>query len=133
YILQRCRRHRFSAIMKGISPRKLVGLLYILGAACALTSAQVATEGPRPTTSPSTIDLKTGRQFWAFQPIRRLDPPRVQDEQWIKNPIDRFVLGKLQERGLRPAPPATKLELVRRVYFDLTGLPPDPDQIKAFV
>src|SRR2546421_3501007 len=103
--------------MKGISPRKLVSLLFIVAGACAIAAAQDAREGAQPTTAPSTIDLKSGRQFWSFQPIRHVDPPQVQDRAWIKNPIDRFVLAKLQERGLRPAPPATKLELVRRVYF----------------
>jgi len=77
--------------------------------------------------------LKKAREFWSFQPVKKTELPKVKDASWVKSPLDAFVLAKLEERGLRPAPPATKADLARRVYFDLTGLPPTPAEVEAFV
>jgi len=62
---------------------------------------------------------------WAFQPIGEVTPPRVQNEAWVKNPIDRFILAKLEEANLQPAPLAPIHVLNRRAHFALTGLPPE--------
>jgi hypothetical protein len=78
-------------------------------------------------------DLKKAREFWSFQAIKKCVVPVVKDSAWVKTPIDAFVLAKLEERGLHPAPKATKADLVRRVYFDLTGLPPTPKGVEAFL
>ena len=59
--------------------------------------------------------------------------PPVQSESWIKSPIDRFILSRMEKEGLRPAAPASRLTLLRRVTFDLTGLPPAPNDIAAFL
>ena len=64
------------------------------------------------------------RSFWAFRPVRRVEPPVVHDDAWSRTPIDRFVLAKLDASGLRPAPRADKRTLLQRVTLDLTGLPP---------
>jgi hypothetical protein len=74
-----------------------------------------------------------GRDWWAYQPIRRPPVPQVRDESWVHNPIDAFVLAKLEAAGLKPAPPADRVALIRRVYFDLIGLPPTPAEVEAFV
>jgi cytochrome c553 len=73
------------------------------------------------------------RSFWAYQPVHDSKPPRVNNEAWIKSPIDRFVLAKLEEQKLSPSPPVDKRKLLRRVTFDLTGLPPTPAEAEAFV
>ncbi|MDQ3011509.1 MAG: DUF1549 and DUF1553 domain-containing protein [Acidobacteriota bacterium] len=74
-----------------------------------------------------------GSEYWAFRkPVHSPLPP-VKNSAWIKNPIDAFVLAKLEEKGLQPSPPADKRTLLRRVTFDLTGLPPTPEEIKAFL
>src|SRR4051794_17408839 len=74
------------------------------------------------------------REFWAFQPVRPPPVPEVRTPQLeIRNEIDRFVLAKLEAAGLKPAPPADRRTLVRRATFDLTGLPPTPDEIDAFL
>lgn len=73
------------------------------------------------------------RAFWAFQPVRLPQQPTVKDAGWVKSPIDRFILAKLEEKGLRPARPADKLTLIRRATYDLTGLPPTPEEIDAFL
>ncbi|MFO0365471.1 MAG: DUF1549 domain-containing protein, partial [Acidobacteriota bacterium] len=70
---------------------------------------------------------------WAFAPISDPAPPPVKQEAWIKTPIDRFVLAALEAKGLAPAAPAAKLALLRRVTFDLTGLPPTLAEIEAFL
>ena len=73
------------------------------------------------------------RNFWAFQPVSDPAPPEVKTESWIQSPIDRFVLAKLDKKGLEPASPADQLTLLRRATFDLTGLPPTEEEIAEFV
>ncbi len=69
---------------------------------------------------------------WSFQPIADIRPPLL-DEVWVHNGIDGFILAKLREAGLTPSPPADRISLVRRLYFDMHGLPPTPEQVTAFV
>jgi hypothetical protein len=73
------------------------------------------------------------RNYWAYKPVRRPDVPTVENRGWPRNAIDAFVLVKLQAAGLTPAAPADRVALARRVYYDLLGLPPTPDQVDAFV
>ncbi len=70
---------------------------------------------------------------WAFKPVQPPSPPAVKDERWPSSPIDTFVLAKLEAKGLSPSSPADRITLIRRVYFDLTGLPPSPEEVQAFV
>lgn len=72
-------------------------------------------------------------RHWSFVTPVQPDPPSVGDENWVRNPIDRFVLARLQKEGLRPSPEAPKLALIRRVTQDLTGLPPTPAEVDAFL
>jgi cytochrome c553 len=73
------------------------------------------------------------RKFWSFQPITNPEPPAVKNATWVKKPLDRFVLAKLEAEGLRPVAPAEKRTLLRRVTFDLVGLPPTPEEVEDFV
>jgi hypothetical protein len=73
------------------------------------------------------------RAHWSFQPIARPPLPDVQDNKWGKTPIDAFILARLEQQGLTPAPPAAKAALLRRAYYDLTGLPPEPQDVAAFL
>ena len=82
--------------------------------------------------SASTIS-KEDRQWWAFQPLRMPEVPQVDREDWSKNEIDRFIFHRLDAQGMTPAPQATKEQLVRRVYYDLLGMPPTPTETEAFV
>jgi mono/diheme cytochrome c family protein len=70
---------------------------------------------------------------WAFHPPVRLALPAVQDVSWPRNAIDRFVLARLEQEGLAPSPEADRRTLVRRLYFDLLGLPPAPEDVATFV
>jgi hypothetical protein len=72
-------------------------------------------------------------EFWAFQPIRRPALPEVKRREWVRTPIDAFILAGLEAAGLEPAPPADKTSLFRRVTFGLTGLPPRPEDIVEFL
>src|SRR5437867_12796974 len=72
-------------------------------------------------------------QPWAFQPPVRPRVPAVKNRPWIRNPIDAFVLAKLEEAGLTPAPAADRATLIRRLSFDLLGLPPTLEELHAFV
>ncbi len=72
------------------------------------------------------------RSFWSFQPLRDPAPPSVKDDTWPASAIDRFVLAKLEENHLAPAPAADKATLIRRAYFDLIGLPPAPAEVTTF-
>jgi len=73
------------------------------------------------------------RNFWSFQPVREQPLPAVADAAWPASPVDRFILAGLEKQGLRPNPPADKRTLIRRATFDLTGLPPAPAEVSAFV
>jgi mono/diheme cytochrome c family protein len=72
---------------------------------------------------------------WAYKPIKSHAPPTLtgDDAKWVRNPIDAFVLAKLKEKGLRPSAQADRRTLIRRVYFDLTGLPPAPEEVDRFI
>jgi hypothetical protein len=72
-------------------------------------------------------------QHWAFVAPKRSALPEVKDEAWPRNAVDRFILGRLEQEGLSPSPEATKAQLIRRVTLDLTGLPPTPAEVTAFV
>jgi hypothetical protein len=85
------------------------------------------------TTTPDPVVTDKDRSFWAFQPPKRVSPPAVRNQQQTRNVIDNFVLEKLEEHGLRLAPEADRLTLLRRAYFDLTGLPPSPTEMQAFL
>ncbi|MFN0170640.1 MAG: PSD1 and planctomycete cytochrome C domain-containing protein [Bryobacteraceae bacterium] len=73
------------------------------------------------------------RAFWSFQPVRPPAPPAVRDDAWVRTPVDRFILSKLEEQGLKPAAPADRRVLIRRASFDLLGVPPAPEEVDAFV
>ncbi|MGD1889896.1 MAG: DUF1553 domain-containing protein [Cyclobacteriaceae bacterium] len=73
------------------------------------------------------------KPHWSFTPPERAEPPKVKESDWANNAIDQFVLARLEQEGLKPAPEADKEKLLRRVTFDLTGLPPTPEEIADFM
>ena len=74
-----------------------------------------------------------GPDWWALRPLTRPEPPGVAEAAWVRTPIDRFILAMLRAKGLKPSPPADRRTLIRRLTFDLHGLPPTPEEIEAFV
>ena len=73
------------------------------------------------------------RNWWAFQPVKKSTVPIATGETWPRNAIDHFILDRMQSTNLTPAPEADRISLVRRLYFDVIGLPPTPEQVDAFV
>ncbi len=92
--------------------------------------APPAAESAKPTTAADYDRLR--KEHWAWQPLRRTAPPAVRDSSWPSEDLDRFILAKLEEKGLAPVGPADPCTLIRRVTFDLIGLPPSPEEVEAF-
>jgi Protein of unknown function (DUF1553)/Protein of unknown function (DUF1549)/Planctomycete cytochrome C len=97
----------------------------------------IAQGAPDPRTSSTSFKIvaapPAARSHWAFQPIQAPLIPGVRDTAWPRTLVDHFVLARLEERGLSPSPPADKRTLIRRATVDLTGLPPAPAEIDAFL
>src|ERR1700735_4798629 len=70
------------------------------------------------------------KSYWAFQPVKKSPLPAVKNKDWVKTPIDAFILAKLEEKNLQPNPRADKLTLLKRVTIDMTGLPPPQEEIQ---
>ena len=79
------------------------------------------------------MSLEEGRQFWSFRPVQNAAPPRVKNTAWPQTAIDSFILARLEQANITPAPKADKRMLLRRVTFDLTGLPPTPAEMQSFL
>jgi len=79
------------------------------------------------------FDLETRKHWWSLQPVTDSAPPAVHDETWPRNDYDKFILAALEEKNWAPAPDADRGSLLRRLSFDLTGLPPSPAELAAFV
>ncbi|MEO8657605.1 MAG: DUF1553 domain-containing protein [Bryobacteraceae bacterium] len=96
--------------------------------------AWIATGAPGPAAVPAGLAVTAkDREFWSFQPPSRPTVPTVKDNSKVRNPIDAFVLAKLEAKGLTYSPRANRLTLLRRVYLDLTGIPPTPAQIDDYL
>jgi mono/diheme cytochrome c family protein len=80
-----------------------------------------------------TTATRAGRDWWSLKPLSEAAPPSVKNRAWVRNAVDSFVLAQLEEKQLSPAPPAEKGTLLRRVTFDLIGLPPTPAEMAAFL
>lgn len=88
----------------------------------------------RPVTAQGAwVITDEARNHWSFQPLSTTTPPPVKNSTWVKSPVDAFVLAKLEEKGLTPAAAADKRTLIRRATYDLTGLPPKPEEVDAFL
>jgi hypothetical protein len=87
----------------------------------------------QPVAAGPAIDIEKGRQYWAFQAPVAAKPPKVKNAAWASTPIDRFVLAQLEHKRLTPNADVDRTAWIRRVTFDLTGLPPTPAEIDAFL
>jgi hypothetical protein len=103
-----------------------------LGVAALVTLAISIVSAP-PNALAKPPPPEQARSFWSFQPVKRPAVPTVKRSEWVRNPIDAYVLSKLEEKGYTPAPPATRAQLLRRAYYDLIGLPPTPAEVDAFL
>ncbi|MHB8519595.1 MAG: DUF1549 and DUF1553 domain-containing protein [Limisphaerales bacterium] len=111
--------------MRGVGqPCGVAGCL--LGGSLLLSFSLHAAPAPRAFTP-------NERAYWAFQRVGRPNPPKLAHDSWSRNPIDTFVLAALRANHLEPSPPADRVTLLRRATLDLTGLPPTPDEVDAFL
>ena len=102
------------------------------------TWVKMGAPDPRGRTAPAQAawqpyDLDAARKFWSFQPVKNPSLPEVKNRAWVRSPVDRFILAKLESKGLKPVGDADKRTLIRRATFDLTGLPPTPEEVDAFL
>ncbi len=107
-----------------IAPFRLAVFLVVVAGAMAGDKPS-APDGYAP---PETFSPEQ-REHWAYQPVKRAVPPAVKESGWVRNPIDRFILAEIEKLGMVHAPEADRVPLIRRVTFDLTGLPPSPDEV----
>jgi cytochrome c553 len=91
------------------------------------------TSTPGPAVVKKNWDMATAKNFWAFQLPKASPAPAVRETAWPRNDVDKFILAGLEAKNLKPVADASKEALIRRVYFDLIGLPPRPDEVIAFV
>jgi len=108
-------------------------LLTVLIASLGLCVIGVAAGAEQAATDSPGIDWARERQFWSFQPPKVQPRPPVRNKSWPRQPLDHFILAKLDQKKLAPAPEAEKRVLIRRATYDLTGLPPTPDEVDAFL
>jgi mono/diheme cytochrome c family protein len=87
----------------------------------------------RPDTTAGVKHGGNGKDHWSFKPVTKPAPPPVKNGAWVKNDVDRFILARLEENGMTPNEPADQRTLIRRVYYDLIGLPPTEDEVAAFL
>jgi hypothetical protein len=109
---------RFRATGHPLRTRLLLAFLITLPIACAQ--------------SPQDQTFIGARRYWAFQKVTTPPVPAI-DNAWVRTPIDAFILDALRQKHLEPSPPADRIRLIRRVTYDLTGLPPTPDEVSAFL
>jgi hypothetical protein len=95
--------------------------------------AKAETPPPLEALPQSKAITDADRDFWSFKPVKRMDVPPAGRGDWARQPIDHFVLAKLRDRGIEPSPEGSRVTLIRRLSFDLTGLPPTPDELSAFL
>src|SRR5438270_13471193 len=86
----------------------------------------------KPIKSNTKAIAEVRKNHWSFQPVKKVSPPKAKNSGWVKTPVDAFILAKLEARALTPAKPADRRTLLRRVTFDLIGLPPTPEEMAAF-
>jgi hypothetical protein len=79
------------------------------------------------------VDVAAGKKFWSFQPLSEAGPPKAKNTTWAKNEVDQFILARQEAAGISANTMAERRTFIRRAYFDLWGLPPDPEDVKAFV
>ncbi|MCH2399946.1 MAG: DUF1549 domain-containing protein, partial [Pirellulales bacterium] len=84
-----------------------------------------------PAADPAVASSEEDSQHWSYRPVSRPEVPAVRATQWVRNPIDAFVLAQLEERAWTPAAPASPAALMRRLYLDLVGLPPTLQEQKT--
>jgi hypothetical protein len=109
----------------------LVAILLVAFAAVGLAAGR--DDAPKLEGYTDPVISAEEKSHWSFLPPVRPEIPAVKNQKWVRNPVDAFILAKLETAGMTPAPEADRLTLIRRVTLDLTGLPPTPEEVDAFL
>src|SRR5437879_1265314 len=118
--------------MRGRMPSALLpATIVCVGASLAMTAFSAAEINQAEIAE--GIDWNKEREFWSFRPPTPQARPVVKNKRWPSQPLDYFVLARLEQTNLSPSPEADPRTLVRRATFDLTGLPPTPEEVQAFL
>ncbi|MGV3720809.1 MAG: PSD1 and planctomycete cytochrome C domain-containing protein [Actinomycetota bacterium] len=115
-----------------MSPKQIEVLTRWVAMGAPWPDGEHASLEPKGNHGPPPVNAET-MKFWAFQPVKRPAIPKVKNAAWARNPIDAFVLQRLEKAGLQPNSPASRAALIRRGYYDLIGLPPTAEDVEAFV
>jgi hypothetical protein len=110
--------------------RQAVWSCAVAGFVLSIVSVVAALSGAAQRDDPFTPEQ---HQYWSFKKVEPVDPPAVRNRQWVRTPVDAFVLAQLEAQHLRPAPRADRITLLRRAYLDLIGLPPTPAEVTSFL
>ncbi len=105
-----------------------VSCIVVVGAVASFISAAVVSAD----SAPAARKFQSA-QHWAYQPVKLPAVPAVKNAKWVRTPVDAFILAKLEEGKLAPSPEADRATLARRVYLDVIGVIPTPEQVRAFV
>ena len=128
--------------MDRVARQRAIGLILTVAGAGLLVPLRAGEPVSRPRPKPATAagaeapaEKFTADQkgHWSYQPLERPEPPGVRELPWVRNPIDRFILSELESIELPHAPEADRVALIRRVTYDLTGLPPSPLEVASFL
>ncbi len=110
-----------------MKPAKLTSVLLISAFFALIVFATFGATAAESSEAASSLD------HWSFKPVTRPAPPQTSNRKWARNDIDRFIVARLEQENLKPSPETDRVSWLRRVYFDLIGLPPSPEQVDAFV
>ncbi|MCC6152302.1 MAG: DUF1549 domain-containing protein, partial [Candidatus Hydrogenedentes bacterium] len=113
--------------------RALESVQHDADALARIKSAIAPNPDPTDVTFRKAAQIVENEKYWAFRPVMNITPPVVENSDWIANPIDAFILDTLRSNSLHPSAVADKRTLIRRVYLDVLGLPPTPEEVAAFV
>ncbi len=104
----------------------------LLCGAVATAAVSIAAADDKPATGENKTQAAAARPVWSYLPVQAPTEPSVQDKDWVRTPIDSFILVKLEEKGIKPSPYADKAVFIRRATLDVWGLIPTPEEVKAF-
>ena len=120
--------------------QRAVVLILTLTGVCVALAVRAGEPGSKPgpakaagAEAPPEAFTADQKEHWSYQPLERAEPPAVRELSWVRNPIDRFILAELEAIELPHAPEADRIALIRRLTYDLTGLPPTPREVAAFL
>src|SRR5262245_15634051 len=120
-------------MQRKLDTRRAISLSIIVVFSVGAVPGAETIQSGRDTTAKPKTDGRSGSGHWSLQAVKSPTLPQVRNIEWPRNPIDYFIIARLEKAGLSPSPEADRATLIRRLSFDLLGLPPTPREIDAFL